>query len=125
MLIAIGLLRTSGVFDYILSGLSWFVSLFNVDTQFIEALPTALMNPFSGSGSRALMIDAMNQYGTDSFQGRLAALFQGSTDTTFYVLTVYFGSVGIRYGRHAVYCGLAADFAGFIAAIFLAYYFYG
>lgn len=125
MLIAIGLLRTSGVFDYILSGLSWFVSLFNIDTQFIEALPTALMKPFSGSGSRALMIDAMNQYGADSFQGRLAALFQGSTDTTFYVLTVYFGSVGIRYGRHAVYCGLAADFAGFIAAIFLAYYFYG
>ena len=93
--------------------------------DFVGALPTAIMKPLSGSGARGMMIDAMNTYGADSFAGRLACLFQGATDTTFYILAVYFGSVGIRKTRHAVTCGLLADLAGIIAAIVIAYIFFG
>jgi spore maturation protein SpmB len=96
-----------------------------LDDRFIDAMPTALMKPFSGSGARAMMVDTMQAYGADSFAGRLASIVQGSTETTFYVLAVYFGAVGIRNIRHAVGCGLAADFAGIIAAITVAYWFFG
>jgi spore maturation protein SpmB len=94
-------------------------------TDFIPALPTAIMKPLSGSGARGMMVDAMNTYGADSFVGRLASVFQGATDTTFYILALYFGSVGVRKTRHAVACGLIADFAGITAAIFIAYIFFG
>lgn len=125
MLVAIAALRSSGALDVLLSGIRLVVSFFGVDIRFVDALPTALMKPFSGSGSRAMMVESMTTYGADSFTGRLASIFQGSTETTFYVLAVYFGSVGIRYGRHAIACGLIADFAGIMAAILVAYHFYG
>ena len=96
-----------------------------IDTRFVDALPTAFMKPFSGSGARAMMIDTMQHYGADSFAGRLASIVQGSTETTFYVLTVYFGSVGINNIRHALSCGIAADLAGIVAAIWLGYWFFG
>ncbi|MBC7850126.1 MAG: hypothetical protein H7Y31_10340 [Chitinophagaceae bacterium] len=121
MLVAISVLRTCGAFDYIIQGLSWVCASLGLDTQFVPAMPTALMKPFSGSGSRAMMITAMNQYGPDSFQGRLACVFQGSADTTFYIVALYFGSVGIRKTRYAVPAALLADLAGIIAAIFIAY----
>ncbi|MFB2733331.1 nucleoside recognition domain-containing protein [Shewanella mangrovisoli] len=125
MLLAIGLLRASGALDYLLQLIASGVSLFGFDTRFVDAMPTALMKPFSGSGARAMMLETMAHHGVDSFAGRLAAIFQGSTETTFYVLAVYFGSVGIRHGRHALACGLTADFAGICAAISVCYWFYG
>lgn len=125
MLLAIGLLRASGALDYLLQLIASGVGLLGFDTRFVDAMPTALMKPFSGSGARAMMLETMSHHGVDSFAGRLAAIFQGSTETTFYVLAVYFGSVGIRHGRHALACGLAADFAGVCAAIAVCYWFYG
>ncbi|MFQ6371078.1 nucleoside recognition domain-containing protein [Shewanella sp. YIC-542] len=125
MLLAIGLLRASGALDYLLQGIATLVQAFGFDSRFVDALPTALMKPFSGSGARAMMLETMAHYGVDSFAGRLAAIFQGSTETTFYVLAVYFGSVGIRYGRHALACGLFADVAGMLSAIGVCYWFYG
>ena len=124
MLVAIGIFKASGALEILLDIILSLVNLFGGDTRFVEALPTALMKPLSGSGSRAMMIETMNSHGVDSFQGLLAATMQGSTETTFYVLAVYFGSVGIRYSRHALACGLIADFAGITAAILLAYWFY-
>ena len=110
--------------DLLVDGIRWLVGLLGINTDFIEALPTALMKPLSGAGARGIMIDTMSTYGADSFVGRLSCIFQGSTDTTFYVLAVYFGSVGIRYTRHAVACGLLADLAGVVAAIFICYLFF-
>ena len=109
----------------LVGGVKWVVEATGCNTDFVEALPTALMKPLSGSGARGMMVDAMTQYGADSFVGRLSCIFQGSTDTTFYILAVYFGSVNIRYTRHAVTCGLLADLAGIIAAIAIAYMFFG
>lgn len=125
ILVAIGVFRASGAMDWIIHGVSWCVEQCGLDADFVGALPTALMKPLSGSGARGMMVDAMTQYGADSFVGRLASVFQGSTDTTFYVLAVYFGSVGIRHTRHAVTCGLAADLAGIISAIIICYMFFG
>ena len=125
ILVAIGVFRASGALDFLIDGIAWCVALAGGDTEFVGALPTALMKPLSGSGARGLMVDAMTTYGADSFVGRLACLFQGATDTTFYILAVYFGSVGIRKTRHAVTCGLLADLAGIIAAIFICYLFFG
>lgn len=110
--------------DWLLHAVGWLVGAIGFDTAFVDALPTALMKPLSGSGARGMMMDAMTNYGPDSFVGRLSCLFQGSTDTTFYILAVYFGSVSIKYTRHAVTCGLLADLAGIIAAIALAYIFF-
>ena len=125
ILVAIGVFRASGAMDWLIDGVAWGVSCLGIDTDFVGALPTALMKPLSGSGARGMMVDAMTQYGADSFVGRLASVFQGSTDTTFYILAVYFGSVGIRRTRHAVACGLAADLSGIIAAIVICYLFFG
>ncbi len=125
MLVAIGVLRASGALDVVMSGLRDLVALGGWDTRWVDAMPTGLMKPLSGSGARAMMIDTMNTFGVDSFQGRLAATMQGSTETTFYVLAVYFGAVGIRHTRYALACGLAADAAGISAAIVVAYWFYG
>lgn len=125
MLVAIGVFRASGALDILLDVVRSLAALLGVDTRWVDAMPTALMKPLSGSGARAMMIDTMNTFGVDSFQGRLAATMQGSTETTFYVLAVYFGSVGIRHARHALACGLAADFAGIVAAVVVAYWFYG
>lgn len=125
ILVAVGIFRASGAMDMIVSGISSFFGWMGFDTRFTEALPTAFMKPLSGSGSRGLMVDAMTTYGADSFVGRLACTFQGSTDTTFYILAVYFGSVGIKNTRYAVVCGLIADLAGVIASIFVAYLFFG
>jgi spore maturation protein SpmA len=121
MLVAISVLRNCGVFDYMIDGLSWVVTSMGFDAKWVEAMPTALMRPFSGSGSRAMMIDAMRQNGADSFIGRLSCLFQGSADTTFYIVALYFGSVGIKKTRYAIPASLIADLAGIIAAIFIAY----
>ena len=125
ILVGIGVFRASGAMDMLIDGVRWLVGVTGLDTSFVEALPTALMKPLSGSGARGMMIDAMQTYGADSFVGRLSCIFQGSTDTTFYILAVYFGSVGIRYTRHAVACGLLADLADIIAAIAIAYMFFG
>ena len=125
ILVAIGVFRASGAMDFLIDGIAWFVALLGGDTEFVGALPTALMKPLSGSGARGLMVDAMTTYGADSFVGRLACLFQGATDTTFYILAVYFGSVGIRKTRHAVTCGLLADLAGIVSAVFICYLFFG
>lgn len=125
MLCAIGVFRASGALDLIVEGIRYCVSWFNGDTRFVDALPTALVKPLSGSGARAMMIDTMNTHGADSFAGRLASIMQGSTETTFYVLAVYFGSVGIRYSRHALACGLFADASGMAAAIGVCYWFFG
>jgi spore maturation protein SpmA len=125
MLVAISVVRNSGVLGFIVSGFNWALSNLGLPTDFVPALPTALMKPLSGSGSRAMMIDAMKTYGPDSFVGRLACIFQGSTDTTFYIVALYFGSVGIRRTRYAIPAGLIADFAGVIGAIFVAYLFFG
>ncbi len=124
VLVAVGVFRASGAMDMLLDGVEACVSAMGFDTEFVGALPTALMKPLSGSGARGLMVDAMQTYGPDSFVGRLACLFQGSTDTTFYILAVYFGSVGIRQTRHAVPCGLLADAAGIISALFICYLFF-
>jgi spore maturation protein SpmB len=124
MLVAIGMFRASGALDIMMTGLRDLVGLGGWDTRWVDTMPTAFMKPLSGSGARAMMIDMMNTFGVDSFQGRLAATMQGSTETTFYVLAVYFGAVGIRHSRHAVACGLAADVAGIVSAIAVAYWFY-
>jgi spore maturation protein SpmA len=125
MLVGIGVFRASGAMDMLTNGIGWVVKACGGDTNFVGALPTALMKPLSGSGARGMMVDAMHTYGADSFVGRLSCIFQGSTDTTFYILAVYFGSVSIRNTRHAVACGLLADLAGVIAAIAVAYLFFG
>lgn len=125
ILVAIGVFRASGAMDYLIDGIEGAVKLCGINSDFVGGLPTALMKPLSGSGARGLMVDAMTTYGPDSFVGRLACIFQGSTDTTFYILAVYFGSVGIVKTRHAVPCGLLADLAGVIAAIFICYLFFG
>lgn len=125
ILVAIGIFRASGAMDFITDGVRYGVSACGLDTGFVDAIPTALMKPLSGSGSRGLMVDTMQTHGADSFVGRLVCLLQGSTDTTFYILAVYFGSVGIKRTRHAVPCGLLADLAGSIAAILICYLFFG
>ena len=125
ILVAIGVFRASGAMDYLIGAIESGVNLCGINSDFVGGLPTAIMKPLSGSGARGLMVDAMTTYGADSFVGRLACIFQGSTDTTFYILAVYFGSVGIAKTRHAVPCGLIADAAGIIAAIFICYLFFG
>lgn len=124
ILVAVGVFRASGAMDVVIRGISRLFEMMGLDTGFVGALPTAFMKPLSGSGARGLMLEAMKSYGADSFVGRLSCIFQGSTDTTFYILAVYFGSVGVKYTRHAVACGLLADLAGVIAAIFIAYIFF-
>ena len=124
ILVGVAVFRASGAMDLLVDGIRWLVGLLGINTDFIEALPTALMKPLSGAGARGIMIDTMSTYGADSFVGRLSCIFQGSTDTTFYVLAVYFGSVGIRYTRHAVACGILADLAGVVAAILISYLFF-
>lgn len=124
ILVAIGVFRASGAMDMVIGAIAWVVHACGGNTDFVGALPTALMKPLSGSGARGMMVDAMTTYGADSFVGRLSCIFQGSTDTTFYILAVYFGSVGIRNTRHAVPCGLLADLAGIIAAIMICYLFF-
>jgi len=125
MLVAIGVFRASGALDLLADLARAAVHYFMLDDRFVDALPTALMKPFSGSGARAMMIDTMKTMGADSFAGRLSAIVQGSSETTFYVLAIYFGSVGIKHVRHAAACGIIADFAGIIASIFVAYWFFG
>lgn len=125
ILVGIGVFRASGAMDMLIGGIKWVVEVCGGNTDFVGALPTALMKPLSGSGARGMMVDAMTTYGADSFVGRLSCIFQGSTDTTFYILAVYFGSVGVRYTRHAVACGLLADLAGVVAAIAICYMFFG
>lgn len=124
MLVAIGVFRASGAMDWLIAGIGWLVGLTGCDADWVGALPTALMKPLSGSGARGMMVDAMSTYGPDSFVGRLSCVFQGSTDTTFYILAVYFGSVGVRHTRHAVTCGLLADLAGIVAAVAVCYLFF-
>ena len=125
ILVGIGVFRASGAMDYLIGGIESLVNLCGFDSEWVGGLPTAFMKPLSGSGSRGLMVDAMTNYGADSFVGRLTCILQGSTDTTFYILAVYFGSVGISKTRHAVPCGLLADTVGSIAAIFICYLFFG
>ena len=125
MLVAIGIFRASGALEFMLDGVRWAVASMGFDTRWVEGLPTALMRPLSGSGARGLMLETMEANGADSFAGRLVSIIQGSTETTFYVLAVYFGSVGIRRTRHALPCGLAADAAGAVAAILVCYLFFG
>lgn len=125
MLVAVGLFRVSGAMDYFINGIAWLVQLAGLNTDFVPALPTAFMKPLSGSGARTVMLETMNTYGVDSFAGRLSSTMQGATDTTFYVIAVYFGSVAVKNTRYAVTAGLIADFAGIIAAIFIAYLFFG
>lgn len=124
ILVGIGVFRASGAMDMLIGGLRAGVDACGVDAQWVDAMPTALMKPLSGSGARGMMVDAMTTYGADSFVGRLASVFQGSTDTTFYILAVYFGSVGVSKTRHAVTCGLLADLAGILAAIAICYLFF-
>jgi spore maturation protein SpmA/spore maturation protein SpmB len=125
ILVSIGVFRAAGGMEMLIGGIKWGVQMCGINAGFVDALPTALMKPLSGSGARGMMIDTMRTFGADSFVGRLSCIFQGSTDTTFYILAVYFGSVGVRYTRHAVACGLLADLAGVIAAIFIGYMFFG
>ena len=125
ILVAIGVFRASGAMDYLIGGIEKAVQFCGINSDFVGGLPTAIMKPLSGSGARGLMVDAMTTYGADSFVGRLACIFQGSTDTTFYILAVYFGSVGIAKTRHAVPCGLIADAAGILSATFICYLFFG
>ncbi|RZA00133.1 MAG: hypothetical protein EOP47_14905 [Sphingobacteriaceae bacterium] len=125
MLVAISVFRTCGALDYINDGVRWVFTQFNTDTRFVDALPVAYMKPLSGSGSKAMMIETMKTFGPDSFPGRLGSIFNGSADTTFYIVALYFGSVGIKKSRYAIPAGLAADFAGVIAAILVAYLFFG
>ena len=124
ILVAIGVFRASGAMEVIISGAEWIVSSLGLNADFVAALPTAIMKPLSGSGARGMMVDAMSTYGADSFVGRLSCIFQGATDTTFYILAVYFGSVGVRHTRHAVSAGLITDLIGVIAAIIIAYVFF-
>ena len=124
ILVSVGVFRASGSMDYLIKGIGHLINLCGINNEFTGALPTALMKPLSGSGARGLMVDAMNTYGADSFAGRLSCIFQGSTDTTFYILAVYFGGAGIVRTRHAVACGLWADLAGILASIFICYLFF-
>ncbi|NIM48058.1 MAG: hypothetical protein GTN78_00645 [Gemmatimonadales bacterium] len=124
ILVAIGVFRASGAMDYLVVGIERALAAVGINTDFIEAMPTALMKPLSGSGSRGMMVDAMQTYGADSFVGRLASTFQGATDTTFYIIALYFGSVGVKRTRYAVTCGLVADLAAVIAGISIAYLFF-
>lgn len=124
ILVAIGVFRASGAMEMLMDGMRWFFAAIGVNTDFVEAVPTALMKPLSGSGARGMMVDAMETYGADSFVGKVASTVQGATDTTFYIIAVYFGSAGIKNTRHAVGCGLIADFTGIIAAILMAYLFF-
>ena len=124
VLVGMGVFRASGAMDWLTESVKWLVGLTGADAEWVGALPTALMKPLSGSGARGMMVDAMTTYGADSFVGRLSCIFQASTDTTFYILAVYFGSVGISKTRHAVACGLLADLAGILAAIGIAYLFF-
>ena len=124
ILIAIAMFRTSGAMDYLMNGIRYLVSLTGINTDFVDALPTALMKPLSGSGARGMMVDTMKTHGADSFVGRLSCIIQGSADTTFFILAVYFGSVNIKNTRYALACGLFADFAGIVAAILLGYLFF-
>jgi len=124
ILVAIGIFRASGAMGFMIKGIAFFFNWLGFDTEFVGALPVALMKPLSGSGARGLMIDAMTTHGADSFVGRLSCTLQGATDTTFYIVAVYFGSVGIKNTRHAIGCGLLADLAGVIAAILVAYLFF-
>lgn len=124
ILVAIGVFRAAGAMDYLTESIAFILEKMGVNTDFVEALPTALMKPLSGSGARGLLVDVMTVHGADSFVGRVASTVQGATDTTFYIIAVYFGSVGIKHTRHAVSCGLIADFAGIIASILLAYLFF-
>ena len=125
ILVAIGVFRASGAMDWLIGGIRWCVELTGANADWVGALPTAIMKPLSGSGARGMMVDAMNTYGADSFIGRLSCIFQGSTDTTFYILAVYFGSIGVSRTRHAVVCGLLAYLAGVVAAIGVCYLFFG
>jgi spore maturation protein SpmB len=125
MLAAISVFRNCGALTYIVDGFKWVFIQFDTDTRFTDALPVALMKPLSGSGSKAMMIDAMQTFGPDSFVGRLSCIFNGSADTTFYIVALYFGSVGIKKTRYSIQAGLLADLAGVIAAIFVAYLFFG
>ena len=125
MLAAIAMLRAGGVLELLFNGIRFGVGALGLDTRFVDALPVALLKPLSGSGARAAMIDVMQTHGVDSLAGRMAAVMQGSTETTFYVLAVYFGSVGIRDFRYALWCGLFADAAGLLAAILISYAFWG
>lgn len=125
MLVAFGVFRASGALDFVLTGLRWLVQQSGGDSRFIDAMPTALIKPFSGSGARAMMIETMQSHGADSFAGRLVCIIQGSTETTFYVLAVYFGAVGVKQTRHAAACGLIADLGGVLAAIAITYWFFG
>lgn len=124
ILVAVGMFRASGGLDFVINGLSAFFALLGINTDFVPSLPTAFMRPLSGSGARGMMMDAMLEYGVDSFVGRLVSVIQGSTDTTFYILAVYFGRVGIKNTRYAVVCGLFADFCGILAAIIVSYIFF-
>jgi spore maturation protein SpmB len=124
ILVAIGVFRASGAMDWMVSGFTWVFENMGINSDFTPALPTALMKPLSGSGARGMMVDAMTTYGADSFVARVASTVQGATDTTFYILAVYFGSVGIKNTRYAVVCGLIADFAGITAAILMSYLFF-
>lgn len=125
ILVGIGVFRASGAMDFLIDAIAWIIGQTGIDTAFVDALPTALMKPLSGSGARGMMLDTMNSLGADSFAGRLACIMQGSTETTFYVLALYFGSVGIKNTRYALPCGLLADVAGIIAAILIGYMFFG
>lgn len=124
ILVAVGVFRASGAMDYIIDGISGLVSMLGINSDFVPALPTALMKPLSGSGARGLMVEAMEHYGPDSFVGHTVSILQGATDTTLYILAVYFGSVGVRKTRHALPCGLIADFTGIVAAIVISYFFF-
>jgi spore maturation protein SpmA len=125
ILVAVGVFRVSGAMDFIIGGIGRLVGSMGLDSEFVKALPTAFMKPLSGSGARGMMVEAMKQFGADSFIGRLSCIFQGAADTTFYILAVYFGSVNIRNTRYALTCGLIADLAGAVAAVFIAYLFFG
>jgi spore maturation protein SpmA len=125
ILVAVGIFRISGAMDFVIGGIRSLVGAMGVDDRFVSALPTAFMKPLSGSGARGMMVEAMRQFGADSFIGRLSCIFQGAADTTFYILAVYFGSVGIRNTRYALTCSLIADAAGAVAAVFIAYLFFG
>lgn len=124
ILVAIGVFRASGAMDWLVAGVTWSFEQIGINADFTPALPTALMKPLSGSGARGMMVDAMTTYGADSFVGRVASTVQGATDTTFYILAVYFGAVGIKNTRYAVVCGLIADFVGIVASVMLAYLFF-
>ena len=125
MLVGIGVFRASGAFDWIMHGIGSFIAFLGFDTRFVDALPVAFMKPLSGSGARGMMVEAMTNFGPDSFAGRLASVFQGTTETTFYVIAVYYGAVNIKRIRYTVGCGLLADLAGVFAAIFWTYVFFG